>query len=80
MKVSSISIFKKDELIDKIFKNKKCIDHPIKFIKSSGNYLIETEEFSGNKINKESKIKTIDLQQGIFLIRDMRRLYYIIQN
>jgi len=60
LRVSSISIFKKDELIDKIFKNKKNVsDHPyFKFIRSSGNYLIETDEFSQKKINKKSKNKS----------------------
>jgi len=59
LKVSSISTFRKDELIYEIFKNKKNISsHPyVKFIKSSGNYLIETEEFSEKKINKKSKHK-----------------------
>ena len=46
LKVSSISIFKKYELIDTIFNKKKNVsNHPfVKFIKNSGNYLIETEK------------------------------------
>ena len=55
LKISSISIFKKKELIDIIFNNKKNVsNHPfVKFIKASGNYLIETREFVEKKTNKK---------------------------
>lgn len=55
LKISSVSMFKKDELIDVIFEKKKNIsNHPfIKFIKASGNYLIETKEFAEKKGSKK---------------------------
>ena len=59
--IESISLFKKKEIIETLFKNNhNFFEHPyFHYVKNSGNFLIETKNFNDKKIVKNEKKKYI---------------------